>query len=98
MQKMLDAGVSTRRGATNVHREAAYPEGSWRAGSGLPQSEDAQETAIAPPLYHPLAEDEQDRAIEAPGAAVRSICPSPPPRSTKRATCPRSTTASARRS
>jgi len=71
MQKMLDAGVSTRRGATNVHREAAYPEGSWRAGSGLTQSEDAQETAIVLPLYHQLTEDDQDRVIEALGAAVR---------------------------
>jgi dTDP-4-amino-4,6-dideoxygalactose transaminase len=71
MQKMLDAGVSTRRGATNVHREAAYPEGSWRAGSGLTQSEDAQETAIVLPLYHQLTEDDQDRVIEALAAAVR---------------------------
>jgi len=71
MQKMLDAGVSTRRGAMNVHREAAYPEGSWRAGSGLTQSEDAQETAIVLPLYHQLTEDDQDRVIEALAAAVR---------------------------
>jgi len=71
MQKMLDAGVSTRRGAMNVHREPAYPEGSWRAGSGLTQSEDAQETAIVLPLYHQLTEDDQDRVIEALAAAVR---------------------------
>ena len=39
MQRMLDAGISTRRGAMNVHREASYPQGSWRAGGGLGRSE-----------------------------------------------------------
>ena len=56
MQRMLDAGISTRRGAMNVHREPSYPPGTWRAGSGLVQSEDAQETAIVLPLYHQLTE------------------------------------------
>src|SRR5262249_10899233 len=46
MQRMLDAGVSTRRGVMNVHLEASYPEGSWRAATTLAQSEEAQETAI----------------------------------------------------
>ena len=71
MQKMLDAGVSTRRGVMNVHREASYPEGSWRAASGLTHSEDAQETAIVLPLYHQLTEDDQDRVIESLEAAIR---------------------------
>ena len=71
MQKMLDAGVSTRRGVMNVHREASYPEGSWRAASGLAQSEEAQDTTIVLPLYHQLTEDDQDRVIEALAAAIR---------------------------
>src|SRR5258705_6105082 len=54
MQTMLDAGVSTRRGVMNIHREASYPEGSWRAGSDLDHSEDAQDTAIVLSLYHQL--------------------------------------------
>ena len=71
MQRMLEAGVSTRRGVMNVHREASYPEGSWRAAGGLTHSEDAQETAIVLPLYHQLTEDDQDRVIEALAAAIR---------------------------
>jgi perosamine synthetase len=63
MQRLLDGGVSTRRGVMNVHREASYPEGSWRAGSGLAQSEEAQDTAIVLPLYHQLTEEDQDRVI-----------------------------------
>jgi perosamine synthetase len=63
MQRMLDAGISTRRGVMNVHREASYPPGSWRAGSALGQSEHAQKTAIVLPLYHQLTEEDQDRVI-----------------------------------
>ena len=71
MQTMLDAGVSTRRGVMNIHREASYPEGSWRAGSDLGHSEEAQDTAIVLPLYHQLTEDDQDRVVEALAAAVQ---------------------------
>jgi dTDP-4-amino-4,6-dideoxygalactose transaminase len=65
MQRMLDAGIATRRGVMNVHREFAYPAGTWRAGSGLINSERAQDTAIVLPLYHQLTEDDQDRVIDA---------------------------------
>jgi perosamine synthetase len=65
MQRMLDAGISTRRGVMNVHRERAYPPGTWRAGSGLVNGERAQDTAIVLPLYHQLTEDDQDRVIDA---------------------------------
>ena len=71
MQTMLDAGVSTRRGVMNIHREASYPEGSWRAGSDLGHSEEAQDTAIVLPLYHQLTEEDQDRVIETLATAVR---------------------------
>jgi dTDP-4-amino-4,6-dideoxygalactose transaminase len=36
MQSLLDRGVSTRRGVMCTHKEAAYPAGTWKAGSGLP--------------------------------------------------------------
>ena len=71
MQKLLDAGVSTRRGVMNVHREASYPPGSWRPGSGLARSEDAQETVIVLPLYHQLTEEDQDRVVATLSAAIR---------------------------
>ena len=70
MQRMLDAGVATRRGVMNVHRERAYPPGTWRAGSGLAKGEHAQDTAIVLPLYHQLTEDDQDRVISALKSAI----------------------------
>jgi dTDP-4-amino-4,6-dideoxygalactose transaminase len=70
MQRMLDAGVSTRRGVMNVHREASYPPGTWRAGSGMANGEQAQDTTVVMPLYHQLTEDDQDRVI---GALASSI-------------------------
>ena len=73
MQRMLDAGISTRRAAMNVHREASYPQGSWRAGSGLGRSEEVQDTAIVLPLYHQLTEDDQDRVIGTLANAIRDL-------------------------
>ena len=73
MQRMLDSGISTRRGAMNVHREASYPRGSWRAGSALALSEEAQDTAIVLPLYHQLTDDDQDRVVEAIQSAIRGV-------------------------
>jgi dTDP-4-amino-4,6-dideoxygalactose transaminase len=48
----------------NAHREAAYPEGTWRAGGSLRQSEEAQDTGVVLPLFHQLAEADQDRVID----------------------------------
>ena len=64
MQRMLDAGISTRRGAMNAHREAAYPAGTWRAAGSLHESEVSQDTAIVLPLFHQLTELDQDRVID----------------------------------
>jgi dTDP-4-amino-4,6-dideoxygalactose transaminase len=63
MQGLLDAGVSTRRGAMNAHREGAYPPGSWRSAGPLVESESAQDTSIVLPLFHQLAEPDQDRVV-----------------------------------
>jgi dTDP-4-amino-4,6-dideoxygalactose transaminase len=67
MQALLDEGISTRRGVMNAHREAAYPEGTWRVAPGqrLERSEEAQDTAIMLPLFHDLDNVDQDRVIEA---------------------------------
>jgi dTDP-4-amino-4,6-dideoxygalactose transaminase len=65
MQRLLDERISTRRGAMNAHREAAYPAGTWRAAGPLAASEEAQDTGIVLPLFHQLTEEEQDRVIEA---------------------------------
>lgn len=63
MQTLLDAGIATRRGAMNAHREGAYPADTWRAPGPLRQSEEAQGTAIVLPLFHQLTELDQDRVI-----------------------------------
>lgn len=84
MQRMLDAGVATRRGVMNAHREAAYPLGTWSCGAGpgpcgcasgscarLPESERAQDRVILLPLYHDLTEADQDRVVAALADACR---------------------------
>jgi perosamine synthetase len=72
MQHLLDAGIATRRGVMNAHREAAYPPGTWRAAGPLHHSEDAQDRTIALPLFHDLGAADQDRVI----AALREACAS----------------------
>lgn len=85
MQRLLDAGVSTRRGATNVHREAAYPPGSWYCASSggvcqygsrtgpacLRRSEAVQDTSIVLPLYHQMTDEDQDRVVQSLRSALR---------------------------
>lgn len=73
MQRMLDAGIATRRGVMNVHRERAYPAGTWRAGSSLDRSEEAQDTAVILPLFHQLTEEDQDRVIGTVSQIIRDL-------------------------
>jgi perosamine synthetase len=76
MQAMLDAGISTRRGIMNAHREPAYAQEPWSCGNGpedcdcssgacvrLANSERAQDTSILLPLYHQMTEAEQDYVV-----------------------------------
>ena len=78
MQRLLDAGIASRRGVMCAHREEAYPPGTWTcdpsAGAcpcgpsgcrNLRESELAQDHAIILPLYHQMTESEQDRVISA---------------------------------
>ncbi|MGE0391941.1 MAG: DegT/DnrJ/EryC1/StrS family aminotransferase [Vicinamibacterales bacterium] len=75
MQRLLDEGIATRRGVMNVHREAAYPAGTWReAPGGLATGEQIQDTGVILPLYHDLDEASQARVIEAVIQAVRGAC------------------------
>ena len=71
MQRLLDQGIATRRGAMNAHREAAYLPGNWLAApGGLARSEQAQDTTIVLPLYHQITEEDQTRVIAALTHAV----------------------------
>lgn len=83
MQRMLDAGISTRRGVMCAHREPAYAREAWSCGLGpgecdcppgtcmrLKESEKAQDQAIILPLFHEMTEAEQDAVV----AALREAC------------------------
>ena len=79
MQRMLEAGVSTRRGVMCAHREPAYaPAGSWSCGAGpgacgcapgacvrLRESERAQDETLALPLLNEMTDAQQDAVAEA---------------------------------
>jgi dTDP-4-amino-4,6-dideoxygalactose transaminase len=72
MQRMLDEGVATRRGVTTIHRERAYPPGTWRGdASALRNGERLQESTVLLPLYHQMTDQDQDRVIEAFARAAR---------------------------
>lgn len=62
MQKMLDAGISTRRGIMTAHRETAYK--TECAGLSLPVSEKACDSSIILPLYIPMEQEDIDKVIE----------------------------------
>jgi perosamine synthetase len=61
MQKMLDAGISTRRGIMTTHRETAYKEEC--AGLSLPVSEKTSDRSIILPLYVPMKDEDIDKVI-----------------------------------
>jgi perosamine synthetase len=61
MQRMLDAGVATRRGIMCIHREACYMSSSTERS--LANSEAAQDCCIVLPLYPQMSEDEQDTVV-----------------------------------
>jgi perosamine synthetase len=77
MQHLLEAGVASRRGVMCVHREAAYPRGTWRCGCpadcdcaagkcrALATSERAQDRGVILPLYDDMSEEQQDVVVEA---------------------------------
>lgn len=83
MQTMLDAGVATRRGVMCAHREPAFLHQPWLCGKGpgacgctpgtcarLSQSERAEDRAITLPLFHQMAEADQDLVV----VALREAC------------------------
>jgi perosamine synthetase len=71
MQRMLDDGIATRRGAMNAHSEMAYPAGAWRTTvDGLARSEEVLQTSIVLPLFHDMTADDQARVVSALARAV----------------------------
>jgi dTDP-4-amino-4,6-dideoxygalactose transaminase len=58
MQRLLDRGISTRRGVMNAHREFAYRGGAHRSAGPLGRSEWAQDNTIMLPFFVQMTEDE----------------------------------------
>ena len=67
MQRMLDAGVGTRRGIMCAHREPAYAK--WPHGP-LPISEDTQDRCVLLPLYPGMTPEQQQKVVY----ALRDAC------------------------
>jgi dTDP-4-amino-4,6-dideoxygalactose transaminase len=63
MQKMLDDGISSRRGIMTTHRETAYK--TEYAGLSLPVSEKSADRSIILPLYIPMKDEDIEKVIEA---------------------------------
>jgi dTDP-4-amino-4,6-dideoxygalactose transaminase len=70
MQRMLDAGITTRRGIMCAHREPAYADEHWRAGSSLHRSEQAQDRSLLLPLFPGLTGQEQVEIVTSLHLAV----------------------------
>lgn len=60
MQRLLDKGISTRRGVMTIHRETAYSDLNLR----LPYSEDLADRSIIIPLFVPMESKDIDYVIE----------------------------------
>lgn len=65
MQRLLDRGISTRRGIMNAHRERPYCEtGTCRIAGTLTHSESAQDHTIILPLFHEMSFEDQQRVLD----------------------------------
>ena len=70
MQRLLDAGISTRRGVMTIHRVTAYRCES--KGVYLPISEDLNDNSIIIPLYIPMEESEISYVINTFSEIIKS--------------------------
>lgn len=61
MQKLLDQGISTRRGVMAIHKELAYQEYD---SIYLPNTEEINQRSIIIPLYVPMSKDEVQYVID----------------------------------
>lgn len=80
MQKLLDQGISSRRGIMCVHREPAYSKEPWtwcgkENGSSpmLTESERAQDQCIILPMFHEMSTTEQQHVVDSLEHAIKSL-------------------------
>jgi perosamine synthetase len=62
MEELLNRGISSRRGIMAIHRELPYVEKQWE--HRLPVTNLVTDTAVILPLFHDMAEEEQDYILE----------------------------------
>jgi perosamine synthetase len=67
MQRLLDRGISTRRGIMATHRELPYQNQRW--DRTLPQTNAVTEECIILPLFHEMTEADQDFVVASIGEA-----------------------------
>lgn len=85
MQRMLDAGIATRRGVMCAHREPAYQRDSWlfsdqagpQQGAGahcaaLREGECAQDHCMLLPLFPQMGDEEQNAVVGALRSALEA--------------------------
>ena len=83
MQRLMDAGVASRRGVMNAHEEPACGPDDWSCGCAktecgcvpgtcarLQESQRAKTGCILLPMFSGLTEEQQDRVVQALGEAV----------------------------
>jgi dTDP-4-amino-4,6-dideoxygalactose transaminase len=63
MQRMLEAGIATRRGIMASHREAAYTNVYGK--QSLPVTEAASDRSLLLPLFAQMPETDQDQIVDA---------------------------------
>jgi dTDP-4-amino-4,6-dideoxygalactose transaminase len=71
MQRLLDAGIATRRGVMLSHLEKPYED--WAVRTSLPQSEWASARSMLLPLFPHMTIEQQDEVIQ----SLFSCCESP---------------------
>lgn len=84
MQRLLDAGVASRRGVMNAHEEPAYGPEDWSCGclktecrckprscARLHESEKAKTGCILLPMFHGMTEEQQDGIVKSLADAVQ---------------------------
>ena len=62
MQKLLDAGIATRRGIMSIHREPCYA--NQYGVQRFPESERASDQCLCLPLYPQMTAEEQDYVLD----------------------------------
>jgi perosamine synthetase len=64
MQRLLEAGIATRRGIMNAHREPAYSS-NGKPAITLPHSEEAQDLVMLLPLFPDMSIEQVDQVVDA---------------------------------